>query len=80
MPELEINETRLESCEETQKSQLIRLVDVFIVGPIILFAAFKISNIWLKIILVIIGISTIWYNGRYYFINKDKLNKISSNT
>ncbi len=48
------------------KSQWIRLVDVFIYGPILIYAATQVSSRWLQIVLVLMGATTITYNLRNY--------------
>ena len=58
---------------EIQKSQNIRLLDVFIIAPILIYAGSQ-KNLpkWLKISLYTIGVATAYYNGRNYLINKKK--------
>ncbi len=54
-----------------KKSQLVRLIDVFYIGPFLIFLSNKNTlsqnN---KRILLITGILTIIYNGRNYLKNK----------
>ena len=51
--------------------QKIRLMDVFLFGPLIIYGGFKLGiRSWLGIALVIIGIGTIVYNGNEYLKNK----------
>jgi hypothetical protein len=71
---MKINEIRTETIEEFQKSQQIRLIDVFVIAPICVYAGIKAKSIP-KIIsysLVVIGIATFYYNGKNYLINKKK--------
>lgn len=46
------------------KSQFIRLLDILIYGPALIYAGAVIddSHTWLKVLLIIIGSSTIAYN------------------
>lgn len=70
---LKDNETRIETVEEFQKSQVIRLVDVFVIAPICVYAGVKYYNTmpkWLSLSLIGIGLATAVYNGRNYSINK----------
>jgi hypothetical protein len=73
---MKINEIRTETIEEFQKSQEIRLIDVFVIAPICVYAGIKAKGLP-KIInysLIIIGIATFYYNGKNYLINqKNKL-------
>jgi hypothetical protein len=71
---MKINEIRTETIEEFQKSQQIRLIDVFVIAPICVYSGIKAKSIP-KIInysLVVIGIATFYYNGKNYLINKKK--------
>lgn len=70
---LKDNETRIETVEEFQKSQVIRLVDVFVIAPICIYAGvkyYKTMPKWLSLSLIGIGLATAVYNGRNYSINK----------
>lgn len=51
---------------EKEYTQYVRLLDVFVIGPAIVYAGSQISTNWLKIGLIIIGIGTIVYNGINY--------------
>ena len=48
------------------KSQFVRLVDVFIYGPILIYSAILINNRFLQLALLFIGTTTISYNLRNY--------------
>jgi hypothetical protein len=49
------------------KSQAVRLADVFVIGPIMIYGATKISEpTWLKWALGLFGASTILYNAQNY--------------
>jgi hypothetical protein len=71
-----ISEIRTQTINEYQKSQAIRIVDVFVIAPICVYAGLKAKGIP-KIInfsLVFIGLATFYYNGKNYLINeKNKL-------
>lgn len=57
---------------KVSKSQKVRLVDVFLLGPFMIwFGAVTtgVSNIF-KIIMIILGIATIIYNGWNYLVNE----------
>lgn len=49
------------------KSQNIRLIDVFLWSPIVIYCAF-VRNIWTTLILVFIGASTMSYNLKNYLV------------
>ena len=48
------------------KSQWVRLGDIFIFGPLLIYVATFIPNVWLKVIIILIGASTISYNLKNY--------------
>lgn len=62
--------------KEFEKSQIIRLADIFFIGPLIIYGGFKSGKEWLKWALILIGIATILYNGNNYL--KNKVNDIPS--
>ncbi len=77
---MEISETRIETIKEYQKSQNIRLVDVFVISPVCVYAGVayrKILPPWLSISLVAIGIATAFYNGKNFLINTTLNNKVN---
>lgn len=53
------------------KSQIVRLIDIFIYGPFLVWVAIYIENIWLKILLLFLGATTISYNFRNYLLYND---------
>ena len=74
-----IAQTKKEPINEYQKSQLIRLVDVFIIAPVLIYAGAN-NNIplWLRYSLITIGVSTAFYNGKNYYTNKTNEKKVST--
>lgn len=50
------------------KSQWVRLIDVFLIGPVLIFAAFQLkgSQPLLKYALLITGAATVSYNFKNY--------------
>lgn len=58
---------------EISKHQIIRLADVFIIGPLMIHAGSqnKFSKI-VNISLMVFGAATILYNGRNYLLNVEK--------
>lgn len=74
---MDIAEKRIETIEEYQKSQKIRLIDVFVIAPICIYAGTrKELPTWLRVSLIVIGVATAHYNAKNYMINKYKNNKI----
>lgn len=70
-----ISEIRTQTINEFQKSQAIRIVDVFVIAPICVYAGLKAKGIP-KIInfsLVFIGLATFYYNGKNYLINEKNI-------
>ena len=69
---MKINEIRTETVEEFQKSQAIRIIDVFVIAPICVYAGLKGKTLpkLIQYSLIIIGVSTFFYNGKNYLKNK----------
>ena len=61
------------SVNEHQKSQAVRLVDVFLLAPFLLYVGYKAKGLkdYEKYGIYLIAISTLWYNGRNYLKNKN---------
>lgn len=77
--ELNDSEIRNETVEEFQKSQAVRLVDVFVIAPIIVYAGvkyFKVMPKFLSLSLITIGVATAVYNGRNFLINNKNNNNL----
>jgi hypothetical protein len=59
--------------EEEKNTQMIRLIDVFLIGPLLIYTSFQKSlPNWLRVSLLVIGVSTILYNGNNYVKSKQK--------
>jgi hypothetical protein len=66
-----IAERKPELVQEYQKSQNIRLIDVFVIAPILIYAGMQKSQPeWLRYSLIGIGIATLYYNGKNYLVNR----------
>lgn len=63
--------------EKVSKSQLVRLIDVFLLGPFMIWFGIIATgvSVTLKVIMVILGIATIIYNGWNYLVNKGVIDK-----
>jgi len=50
------------------KTQTVRLLDVFVIGPLLLVASARAVSLSRpeRIALALTGVATIWYNGRNY--------------
>lgn len=59
------------------KSQFVRLLDVFVFGPLMIRAAFDQESQYFKVALTAIGIGTIIYNGANY-LETDKKEKAAA--
>jgi hypothetical protein len=67
---MQIAETRPETIQEYQKSQNIRLLDVFLIGPIMIYAGtHKQLAPWVRFSLLVFGAATIYYNAKNYMVN-----------
>lgn len=52
---------------DIQRAQKIRLLDIFIIGPtLIIIGLLSKNSLPVRIILISIGIGTIFYNGYFY--------------
>lgn len=55
------------------KAQSVRLLDVFVIGPIMVAAGMqKAQPQWMQLSLIAIGLGTIAYNGRNYLLIKQQ--------
>ena len=53
--------------------QPVRVVDFLVLGPAMIYAGtFKALPDWLRVLLVVSGICTIWFNGRNYMRIKER--------
>ena len=63
--------------EKVSKSQPVRLMDVFLLGPFMIWfgvIATGVSSI-VKVIMIIVGVATIIYNGWNYLVNEKVIDK-----
>ena len=70
---MDITETNLTTVEEQSKSQNIRLLDVFFIGPFMMYIGYKakgISNLE-RYTLFALGVATIYYNGKNYIESRN---------
>ena len=60
------------SPQELSKSQTIRLVDVFLIAPFLVFIGLKkgLLSKTEKYIVILIGVATLYYNGKNYLKNR----------
>jgi hypothetical protein len=65
-------EIRSSSIDEYQKSQDVRLIDIFFIAPILIYAGLYRGelNKWVRLVLIIIGIATLYYNAKNFIINE----------
>ena len=63
--------------KEYQKSQNVRLYDIVLLGPFLLYIALKKGRLTQldKIAVGLIAVGTIIYNGRNYLNNKNESNR-----
>lgn len=68
---LELTEKSENTVIETQKSQIIRLADVFLIAPYLIYLSTKqkISSTD-KTLLITLGLATLVYNGANYLKNR----------
>lgn len=71
-----IDEKTQETITEVSKSQNIRLIDVFVLAPIMIYAGtFKALPMWVRVSLIGMGVATAVYNGKNFLENKSNLQK-----
>lgn len=61
---------------EGHKTQWVRLIDVFIYGPFLIMVAMTIEVVWVRIILLVMGATTISYNLRNYLSECATINNL----
>lgn len=68
---VELIEEAESTVTEVQKSQIIRLTDVFFIAPYLLYLSTKdkITNLD-RNLLILLGVTTLLYNGMNYLNNK----------
>jgi hypothetical protein len=72
-------ETRKETVDEYQKSQTIRLIDVFIIGPVLIYAGIKHRKDMSPLLsgtLILFGAATVYYNAKNYMVNGKRDNLV----
>ena len=68
-----IREESNNTVKEVQKSQSVRLIDVFFIAPYLLYVSSKSQLTRLdKNLLFVLGVATLYYNGINYMKNKKK--------
>lgn len=55
-----------------EKTQIVRLIDVFVLGPFLIYAASRVQSKNVCLGLVATGVATILYNGRNYIEYRQK--------
>jgi len=57
-----------------EKTQEIRLMDIFMLAPFLVWFGATATGVpqWAKIVMIISGILTAWYNGRNYLRKRRK--------
>lgn len=71
-----VDEKTQETIEEVSKSQNIRIIDVFVIAPIIIYAGtFKALPIWVRLSLIGIGVAAAVYNAKNFLENRSNLQK-----
>jgi hypothetical protein len=50
------------------KTQLVRLADVFIYGPLLIWISTRTKSVWERIALLFMGATTMTYNLRNYLV------------
>ena len=52
--------------EQPIKTQNVRLIDVFLLGPFMIWAGMELKNDFAKIAMIGSGIATMYYNGQNF--------------
>jgi len=64
---------RPHTIRSVNKAQWVRLVDVFWLGPTMIYGSLFIKNQFHRQALLIFGIATILFNGRNYLENQERM-------
>jgi len=73
-----VDEETQETVSEVSKSQTVRLVDVFVLAPIMIYAGtLKSLPMWVRLSLIGMGVATAVYNGKNFLHNKSNLQKLN---
>jgi len=56
--------------QEVQKSQTLRLWDIFVLAPVMVYASGQVREKWLQAFLVLAGIGIVVFDGRNYLANR----------
>jgi uncharacterized membrane protein len=71
---IEPTEETIETVQEVSKSQQVRLIDVFLLGPFMIYMSkAKKPDQTSRAVLAFFGAATIWYNWKNYRTNKERL-------
>jgi hypothetical protein len=54
------------------KTQTVRLIDVFILGPFMIWAGMQLQNDFAKVAMIGSGLATMYYNGNNYLIRRNQ--------
>lgn len=64
---------------DMEKAQIIRVADVLVIGPSMLYAGFeKKMPSWLKSLMILIGAGTIVYNANNYLMIEKMKNRLKN--
>ena len=57
-----------------EKTQEIRLMDIFLLAPFMVYFGATATGVpqWAKLVMIVLGILTAWYNGRNYLRKRRK--------
>lgn len=71
-----IDEETQETVTEISKSQYVRIIDVILIAPVLIYAGtFKQLPNWVRVSLIGIGAATAIYNGKNFLENRSNLQK-----
>jgi len=72
-----VDEETQETVTEVSKSQFVRLADVFVLAPIMIYAGtFKSLPTWVRYSLYAMGVATAVYNAKNFIENRRNLQKL----
>lgn len=71
--EIRLYDKRLIDKKDLDSTKAIRLLDIWVYGPILIIAGLMpIMPKWMRVVLISLGILTFIYNGYYYLKYKDQ--------
>lgn len=75
-----ITERSQNTVEEVSKSQIIRIIDVAVIGPTLIYSGAVKSNLpkFVRYSLIFFGVCTIYYNAKNYYLTNKNIQNVKN--